>query len=163
MAEIEREATPGTPGVIARPPLLFFGALLLGFVLDHLLPVSFEVPGFGVAHRVAAAAPILIGLALAIAGMGSFARAGTPVPTNKPTRALATTGIHGWTRNPIYLGMFLIYGGIGVAVRSPSILLLALPLAIVIRYGVVAREEAYLEARFGNAYRDYKSRVRRWI
>ena len=74
-----------------------------------------------------------------------------------------TTGIHGWTRNPIYLGMFLMYGGIGMAVRSPWILILALPLAIAIRYGVVAREEAYLERRFGDAYRDYKARVRRWV
>jgi protein-S-isoprenylcysteine O-methyltransferase Ste14 len=106
---------------------------------------------------------ILIGLALAAAGIRNFSRAGTPVPSYKPTRALVTTGIHGWTRNPIYLGMFLLYGGIGMAVRSPWILILTLPLAITIRYGVVAREEAYLERRFGDAYRDYKARVRRWV
>ena len=106
---------------------------------------------------------ILIGLGLAAAGIGNFSRAATPVPTNEPTRALATTGIHGWTRNPIYLGMFLVYGGIGIAARSPWILVLMLPLAITIRYGVIAREEAYLERRFGDAYRDYKGRVRRWL
>jgi protein-S-isoprenylcysteine O-methyltransferase Ste14 len=76
---------------------------------------------------------------------------------------LVTTGIHGWSRNPIYLGMFLVYGGIGLAARSLSILILMLPLAITIRYGVVAREEAYLEGRLGDAYRDYKTRVRRWL
>jgi protein-S-isoprenylcysteine O-methyltransferase Ste14 len=92
-----------------------------------------------------------------------LSRAGTPVPTNEPTRALATTGMHGWSRNPIYVGMFLIYGGIAVAARSPWALIFTLPLAITIRYGVVAREEAYLERRFGDAYRDYKSRVRRWL
>jgi protein-S-isoprenylcysteine O-methyltransferase Ste14 len=59
--------------------------------------------------------------------------------------------------------MFLVYGGIGIAACSPSILILMLPLAITIRYGVVAREEAYLEQRFGDAYRDYKARVRRWL
>ena len=74
-----------------------------------------------------------------------------------------TTGIHGWTRNPIYLGMFLLYGGIGIAARSPWIVILTLPLAITMRYGVVAREEAYLGRRFGDAYRDYKVRVRRWL
>jgi protein-S-isoprenylcysteine O-methyltransferase Ste14 len=74
-----------------------------------------------------------------------------------------TRGIHGWSRNPIYLGMFLVYGGIGIAVRSPWILILLLPLAATIRYGVVAREEAYLERRFGAAYRHYKARVRRWL
>jgi protein-S-isoprenylcysteine O-methyltransferase Ste14 len=106
---------------------------------------------------------ILIGLALAAAGIRDFLRARTPVPTNQPTRVLVTTGIHGWTRNPIYLGMFLMYGGIGLAARSAWILTLTLPLAIVIRYGMVAREEAYLERRFNDAYRDYKARVRRWV
>ena len=155
-----------TAGVIARPPLLFLAALLLGFVCDHLLPLPFPVPRIGLAHwasAIIAGLLILIGLALATAGIRDFSRARTPVPTNQPTRALVTTGIHGWTRNPIYLGMFLVYGGIGMAVRSPSILILALPLAIAIRYGVVAREEAYLERRFGAAYREYKARVRRWV
>jgi protein-S-isoprenylcysteine O-methyltransferase Ste14 len=153
----------GTAGVIARPPLLFLAALLIGFVLDRLLRLQFPVPGIDLVHWIIGGSLILIGLALAAAGIRSFLRAGTPVPTNHPTRALVTTDIHGWTRNPIYLGMFLLYGGIGVAAQSPWTLILTLPLAITIRYGVVAREEAYLERRFGDAYRDYKARVRRWL
>ena len=153
----------GTAGVIARPPLLFLAALLLGSVWDCLLSLPFPVPSIDLVHWIIAGSLILIGSALAAAGIRHFSRAGTPVPTNEPTRALVTTGIHGWTRNPIYLGMFLVYGGIGIAVRSPSILILTLPLAIAIRYGVVAREEAYLERRFGDTYRDYKARVRRWV
>src|SRR5262249_56263940 len=90
---------------------------------------------------------VLVGLALAAAGIRGFSRAATPVRSKEPTRVLVTTGIHGWTRNPIYLGMFLVYGGIGVAARSPWILILTLPLAITIRYGVVAPAEAYLERR----------------
>jgi len=154
---------PGTAGVIARPPVLCLVALLLGLAQDHLLPVP--VSGFeaDMIHWISAGSVILLGLVLAISGIRDFTNAGTPVPTNKPTRALVTTGIHGWTRNPIYLGMFLLYGGIGLAARSPWTLILALPLAITIRYGVVAREEAYLERRFGDAYRQYKARVRRWL
>jgi protein-S-isoprenylcysteine O-methyltransferase Ste14 len=106
---------------------------------------------------------IFVGLALAAAGIRNFSRAGTPVPTNRPTRVMVTTGIHGWTRNPIYLGMFLVYGGIGIAARSPWTLVLTLPLAITIRHGVVAREERYLEAKFGAAYRAYRASVRRWL
>ena len=156
----------GTAGVIARPPLLFLAALLLGFVSDHLLPLPFPVPRIGLVQWISAiiaGSLILTGIAVFAAGIRNFARAATPVQGTKPTRALATTGIHGWSRNPIYLGMFLVYGGIGIAVRSPWILILALPLAITIRYGVVAREEAYLERRFGDAYREYKARVRRWM
>jgi protein-S-isoprenylcysteine O-methyltransferase Ste14 len=85
------------------------------------------------------------------------------VPSNQPVRALVTTGIHGWSRNPIYVGMLLLYAGIGTAARSPWVLILALPLVIILRYGVIAREETYLERRFGDAYRDYKARVRRWL
>lgn len=160
-------------GVIARPPLLFLGALLVGFVSDHLSLFALVLDRLSLAapptlagdvvHRVTAAVPIVVGLTFVIAGIRNFSRARTPVPTYAPTRALVTTGVHGWTRNPIYLGLFLMYAGIGMAVRSPSILFLALPLAIVIRYGVVAREEAYLERRFGDAYRHYKTRVRRWL
>ena len=106
---------------------------------------------------------ILVGLALAAAGIRNFSRAGTPVPTNKPTRVLVTTGIHGWTRNPIYLGMFLVCGGIGIAARSPWTLILMVPLAITIRYGVVAHEERYLETKFGETYRVHRASVRRWL
>jgi protein-S-isoprenylcysteine O-methyltransferase Ste14 len=153
----------GTAGVIARPPLLFLAALLLGLASDRLLPWPFPVPGLDRVHWMTAGAVMVAGLALAAAGIRSFLRAATPVPTNEPTRALVTTGIHGFTRNPIYLGMFLVYGGIAMAARSPWTLILTLPLAITIRYGVVAREEAYLERRFGDAYRDYRARVRRWL
>jgi protein-S-isoprenylcysteine O-methyltransferase Ste14 len=152
-----------TAGVIARPPLLFLAALLLGFASDGLLHLPLTLPGGELVHWTVAGALILIGLGLAAAGIRNFSRAATPVPTNEPTRALVTTGIHGWSRNPIYLGLFLVYGGIGVAAGSPWVLILTLPLAITIRYGVVAREEAYLERRFGDAYRDYKARVRRWL
>jgi protein-S-isoprenylcysteine O-methyltransferase Ste14 len=152
-----------TAGVIARPPVLFVAALLLGLVSDRLLPLPFPVSKIDLVHWIVAGSLILIGLALGAAGIRDFSRARTPVPTIQPTRTLVTTGIHGWTRNPIYLGMFLLYVGIGIAAHSSSILILTLPLAIVIRYGVVSREEAYLEQRFGDTYRDYKARVRRWV
>jgi protein-S-isoprenylcysteine O-methyltransferase Ste14 len=164
----QEENDAGTAGVIARPPLLFLASLLLGFVSDHLLPLPmlFPVSRSGLVHWISATiggSLILIGIAFFAAGIRNFASRATPVPTNEPTRALVSTGIHGWSRNPIYLGMFLVYVGIGIVVRSPWVLILALPLAITIRYGVVAREEAYLERRFGDAYRDYKARVRRWL
>jgi hypothetical protein len=132
---------PGTAGVIARPPLLFLAAILLGLLSDRLL--RFALPDIGHLRWILGGSAIVIGLGLAA--------------------ALVATGIHGRTRNPIYLGMFLIYGGIGLAARSPGMLILFLPLAVTMRLGVVAREEAYLEERFGDAYRDYKARVRRWL
>jgi protein-S-isoprenylcysteine O-methyltransferase Ste14 len=136
---------------------------VLGLASDRLLPRLFALPGTGLAYWMSGGSMILVGLALAAAGIRNFVEAGTPVPTNEPTRVLVTTGIHGWSRNPIYLGLFLVYGGIGVAARSPWTLILVLPLAVTIRYGVVAREERYLATKFGATYRTYKASVRRWL
>jgi protein-S-isoprenylcysteine O-methyltransferase Ste14 len=153
----------GVAGVIARPPLLCLAALLLGLASDRLFPWPFGLPGTPLVYWMSGASMILVGLALGAAGICNFSRAGTPVPTNQPTRVMVTTGIHGWTRNPIYLGMLLVYGGIGIAARSPWTLILLLPLTITIRYGVVAREERYLETKFGATYRAYRASVRRWL
>jgi protein-S-isoprenylcysteine O-methyltransferase Ste14 len=153
----------GTAGVIGRPILLFPAAVLVGLALDRLLPLPFAISEVDGVPWIVAGSLTLIGLVLFAAGVRNFSRAATPLPTNQPARVLVTTGIYRWTRNPIYLGFFLAYGGIGVAALSPWILILTLPLVVTIRYGVVAREEAYLERRFGDTYRDYKARVRRWV
>ncbi len=149
--------------VIVRPPFLYLGCLVLGFGLDRLLPLPFTFPEVTAVRWTAGGGLIAVGLAIMAAGIRNFSRAATPVPSNRPVRALVTTGIHGWSRNPIYVGMFLLYAGIGLAALSPWLLILALPLVIILRYGVVAREEAYLEQRFGDTYRDYKVGVRRWL
>jgi protein-S-isoprenylcysteine O-methyltransferase Ste14 len=148
---------------IRRPPLLYLACLVLGFALDQLLPLPLSYSEARWICSIGGGALILAGVAIMAVGARNFSRAGTPVPSNQPVRALVTGGIHGWSRNPIYVGMLLLYAGIGTAARSPWVLILALPLIIILRYGVIAREEIYLERRFGNAYRDYKARVRRWL
>ena len=148
---------------LRRPPLLFLAALVLGFALDRLLPLPLTHPELASIGWTAGGALVAVGIAIMAAGIRNFSRAGTPVPSNQVVRALVTTGIHGWSRNPIYVGMLLLYAGIAIAARSPWILILALPLFVILRYGVVAREEAYLERRFGETYRDYKAHVRRWL
>jgi protein-S-isoprenylcysteine O-methyltransferase Ste14 len=154
---------PAVTRVIDRPPFLFLACLLLGLSLDRLLPLPLALPEIALIRWAVGAGLILVGLAIAAAGIRDFSRAATPVPCNQPVRALVTTGIHGWSRNPIYVGMLLLYAGIGMAARSPWVLVLALPLVILLRYRVVAREETYLERRFGDAFREYKARVRRWL
>lgn len=149
--------------VIARPPVLYLTCLLLGLSLDRLLPLPLILPEIALIRWAVGGGLILIGVAIVAAGVRNFSRAATPVPSNQPVRALVTTGIHARSRNPIYVGMFLLYAGIGIGARSPWVLILALPLVIILRYRVVAREETYLERRFGDAYRDYKARVRRWL
>ena len=92
--------------------------------------------------------------------MIALARMCPPACRPRPSSAAAPTR---FTRNPIYLGIVL--GLIGLAIASDSLLLLLtlVPFVLVIRYGVAAREEAYLQRKFGDAYRRYRSRVRRWL
>jgi protein-S-isoprenylcysteine O-methyltransferase Ste14 len=144
------------PGVIAPPPLIFLAFLLAGLGIDY---------AFSLAHLrwyVGVGLMALAALLMAL-GVSAFRRAGTPVPTREPTTTLVTTGIHGLSRNPLYVSLYLFYSGIAIAANSIAALVLVVPLAIVIRHGVVAREEVYLERKFGDAYRAYKSRVPRWL
>jgi protein-S-isoprenylcysteine O-methyltransferase Ste14 len=159
----QQEIDTGTANVIARPPFLFLTGLILGLVLDRMLPLPLTLPEVALTRWMAGGVLIVLGAVIFAASVRNFSRAATPVPSTRPVRTLVTTGIHGWSRNPIYIGMFLVYAGVGIAARSPWMLILTLPLAITIRYGVVAREETSLERRFGDAYRNYKARVRRWL
>jgi protein-S-isoprenylcysteine O-methyltransferase Ste14 len=157
-------AVRDTPGVIAPPPLIILAFLIAGFGLDSVWPLPLRSPALEPRLSwLAGAVLILAGLVTIVLGIRNFTRAGTPVPTRQPTCALITTGIHGRSRNPIYVSMFLMYAGIGLLANTVWIFVLLVPLAFAIRYGVVAREEAYLERKFGDAYRAYKSRVRRWL
>ena len=89
--------------------------------------------------------------------------AGSNVPTSRPTTIIVNTVPYRFTHNPIYLGMVLGLIGLDIALNSLWLLLTLVPFALVIRYGVVAREEAYLERKFGDDYRRYRARVRRWL
>ncbi|MDQ2801689.1 MAG: isoprenylcysteine carboxylmethyltransferase family protein [Pseudomonadota bacterium] len=150
------------PGVIAPPPLLYAGALGLGLAIDFLL----------VRRRTKAPRGLSFGLGLLLlAGAGTliagalrgFRRADTKVEPWLPSTAVVTTGVYRLTRNPIYIALALIYLAVAVAAESVVALMLLFPLLIVVRYGVIAREERYLEAKFGDEYRRYKATVRRWV
>ncbi|MBN8937275.1 MAG: isoprenylcysteine carboxylmethyltransferase family protein [Rhizobiales bacterium] len=75
---------------------------------------------------------------------------------------LATAGVFQYLRNPMYAGLLLVVGGIGIAFASDWTLAMVVPVALILHHGVVLREERYLEARFGDSYRRYKDRVSRW-
>jgi protein-S-isoprenylcysteine O-methyltransferase Ste14 len=154
-------ATPETAQVLIRPPLAWALAVIAGLVLDWLAPLPF-LPEDWPAGLLGAVVFVLA-LALAIWAIDTMTRAGTNVPTNRPTTAIVEGGPYRFTRNPIYTGMFGGLIGLGIAFDNPWLLLMLVPFALVIRYGVVAREEAYLERMFGDAYRGYRRRVRRWL
>jgi protein-S-isoprenylcysteine O-methyltransferase Ste14 len=153
-------AAPDTAGVAVRPPVLYLATLVAGGLLDLVFPAP--MPEF--AFRLHVAAMVLIlGAGLLVACFRRFSAAGTNVPTWMPTTALVTSGPYGVSRNPIYLGLTLVYLALALGYGSWWPIVLLAPVLIVMRYGVIGREERYLEAKFGDAYRAYRSSVRRWI
>jgi protein-S-isoprenylcysteine O-methyltransferase Ste14 len=152
-----------TPGVIAPPPLIALATVAVGLFIDWLFPVYVLTVLMGWPTRWTIGAVLFAaGGALAFAGERKFKEAGTNVPPWKPALRLATGGIYQWVRNPMYVGLALLVAGIGIAAASDWTLVMLVPAALVMHYGVVLREERYLEARFGNDYRQYKARVPRY-
>jgi protein-S-isoprenylcysteine O-methyltransferase Ste14 len=153
---------PDVAGVIALPPLIFLGFLAAAAVLEAVVPLPL-LAGYALARYLAGAALATCGVVIIAMGTRRFLAAGTNIPPTLPTTALVVDGIYRRTRNPLYLGTALIYLGLGVAAGSLWAIALVVPLLWVINVGVVAREERYLERKFGDAYRAYKARVRRWV
>jgi protein-S-isoprenylcysteine O-methyltransferase Ste14 len=153
---------PDVAGVIALPPLIFLGFLAAAAVLEAVVPLPL-LTAHALARYLAGAALAACGVVIIAMGTRRFLAAGTNIPPTLPTTALVVDGIYRQTRNPLYLGTTLIYLGLGVAAGSLWAVVLVVPLLWVINVGVVAREERYLERKFGDAYRAYKARVRRWI
>jgi protein-S-isoprenylcysteine O-methyltransferase Ste14 len=135
-------------------------ALVAGLALDWLYPLPF-VPFAG--RGWIGGALFAIGLAVVAWAFVTMRRAGTRVETVEPTTAIVAGGPYRFTRNPIYVAMLLGLLGLAVGFDSLWIALAMVPFYVVIRYGVVAREEAYLERKFGNVYLGYKAKVRRWV
>jgi protein-S-isoprenylcysteine O-methyltransferase Ste14 len=151
--------------VVIRPPIALALAAAGGIAAAWLYPLPFLpilMPAGWPAAWVGAAV-FALGFALAAWAVASMRRAGTRFETHQPTARIVTAGPYRFTRNPIYVGMFLALIGLAVGFDSLWLLVALAMFYLVIRYGVVAREEAYLERKFGDAYLDYKSRVRRWI
>jgi protein-S-isoprenylcysteine O-methyltransferase Ste14 len=150
-----------TAQVIVHPPVACALAVLAGLALNWLVPLPFLPAGLPAGWLGAIVS--VLALALGVWAFATMTRAGSNVPTNPPTTVIVEHGPYRFTRNPIYLGMFLGQFGLAMAFNGLWLLMTLLPFALVIHYGVVAREEAYLTCKFGEVYGDYRSRVRCWL
>ncbi len=151
------------PGGLKRrilPPIYFFAAMGLMVALDRFLPlVTLIEPPYSTLGW----APFSLGVVIVIVGKRQFDRAGTTIKPFETSTALVTQGIFAFSRNPIYLCMMLGLIGFFVVLGSLAPLVVVPVFFLIIRTGFVAVEEAMLEETFGDAYRDYKGRVRRWL
>jgi len=151
------------PGVIAPPPLLFVAVIGIGLLLDWLFPayvLYVLLPTW--LRAILAIACLAASIVLALPAIFGFRAEGTHVEPWKPSSALVTRGIYARLRNPMYVGLTLLLVGLAVLLASDWMLVLTVFFAVVMHYGVVLREERYLEAKFGDVYRKYKAAVSRY-
>lgn len=159
----DQSADHDVAGVVAPPPLIFGGGLALGLLASLAKPARLLPPGLGIVRRPAGAALTVGGLAVGLWGVLTMFRHGTHPDPEHPVTALVTDGPFQYTRNPLYLSMTAMYLGITLLRNSRWNLLLLPALLAVVRRGAIEREEAYMERRFGAAYREYKARTPRWL
>ncbi|MEE9386193.1 MAG: isoprenylcysteine carboxylmethyltransferase family protein [Nannocystaceae bacterium] len=144
------------------PPLVYVAAIGVGITL-RMVASPLQL-GMAISARVAVAGSLgAAGMAILAAATSRFKRGGQDPKPWKVTPEIIRTGIYGATRNPMYVAMGLLQVSIGVALANGWIVVLA-PIALAIVYAIAIRhEEAYLEAKFGDPYRNYKKSVRRWL
>lgn len=146
--------------MVAPPPIIYVCGLALAFALDWIWPIAL----LPTTVQFAVGVPLIVlGFSLIALAFLRFRKAGTNVEPYKPTTAIVTDGIYGVSRNPIYLAMTVIAVGIAIAADNAWVVPLLVPTHVVMHIGVIAREERYLEGKFGEDYRRYKASVRRWI
>src|SRR5215204_778655 len=149
------EGETDNPGIKVPPPLIYLLPLLLGLILDRKAHLPF-LPSD--AARVIGWPLIGCGALIGSWWRKTMRDADAPVRTDRPVPRLTTAGPFGYSRNPAYLSLAMIYAGIAV-LRNSLWAILFLPLVLY----VIGREERYLERTFGEEYLAYRRRVRRWV
>ena len=147
-------------GVVVRPPLLYGAALIAVLLLRWFWPMP--ILGHGIA-RWAGLLLVVLGTAIIVPGIRALHAAGTNLDPLLPTTAIVTRGPFRFSRNPLYVGLALAYFGLTLLFNTWWGVFLLGPILGTMHYGVVLREERYLEKTFGETYRQYRSRVRRYV
>ncbi len=148
------------PDVFTFPPVIYLAFFVIGYLTDRGFPMDIGAP---LLRSVAGWMLVGLGIALAAWAIARFVRAKTHIDVRKPALTLVTDGPYRITRNPMYLAAALLYAGIAVAFSKPILLASLIPCLLTVEFLIIRREEAYLASVFGDAYRDFQRRVRRWI
>ena len=149
------------PGVIAFPPLIWLiGAVVSALVHFFLIRLPIMSYHFSLVCGILL---VILAPALALSALVTMKAAGTNVDPAKPALTIVRGGPFRFTRNPMYLALSLLQVALGFFLNDWITLLFVVPLALILHYGVILREERYLTAKFGEPYLELKREVRRWI
>jgi protein-S-isoprenylcysteine O-methyltransferase Ste14 len=148
------------PGVIARPPLLYGGALIIALLLN----LPWPLPIFGdTVGRWCGLLLVVLGAGILAWGRNSLVSGGTNVDPTLPTASIVTSGPYQFSRNPLYVGLTSIFVGLTLTMNTWWGIVALIPLVMVMHNAVVLREERYLAEKFGESYRQYRAKVRRYL
>ncbi len=143
------------------PPLLVALPLLVGIAIHLVTPWQLMADG---ALRFVIAVPlVVVGVSVMITAGMTLVRAGTDSSFSGPTTTVVAHGPYRWSRNPIYLGVLVVYVGVAIAVNTLWPMALLPVVVILLWFGAIRPEERYLEDRLGEEWTEYTSRVRRWL
>jgi protein-S-isoprenylcysteine O-methyltransferase Ste14 len=146
-------------GVKVVPPLIYAGIFIIAWLLHQLFPL----PGFPGFLSLSGWFAVLTGVALCLWSIGLFWRQHTSIVPIKPSVALVVVGPYHFTRNPMYLGLLLVYLGAALVLQLAWALILLPVVVVTVDRLVIQKEERYLARKFGGAYSEYQQRVRRWL
>jgi protein-S-isoprenylcysteine O-methyltransferase Ste14 len=148
------------PNVKIIPPLVYLVGIVVGLLVSRWMPTkvvpnptAWIIGGF----------LILCGAALAASAILKFKGVATTVRPDRAASSLVIAGPYRITRNPMYLGLALVFLGITIADQSIWALILLPVILFIIQHWAIEPEEAFLERRFGTDYSHYKANVRRWL
>ncbi|PWT70518.1 MAG: isoprenylcysteine carboxylmethyltransferase family protein [Bacteroidetes bacterium] len=150
------------PKIYLPPPLIYVAIFLISLFIQKLFPLDRSFFFSDIAANLGMVF-IICSVAFAIPALIQFVRTKNAFIPIKPASSLQTKGIYSITRNPMYMGLLLLYCGIAITKGNWWSLILIPLLIVIVQYFIIKREEAYLEREFGDDYSDYKKRVRRWI
>lgn len=154
-------ADPVTPEVIAPPPVLYLGTLGAGLFLGAIQPLPmFSAPVF---LRGLGVVLLVVGGVVIRWAFATMQRTQADINRGDGPAALVVGGPFRFSRNPVYVGMTALYLGGAFLANSVWMLFLLAPLLVIMHWGVIVREERFLEKQFGDAYLLYKNVTPRWL
>jgi protein-S-isoprenylcysteine O-methyltransferase Ste14 len=156
------ESKKDSPGVIIPPPLVYAAVFLISILLQRVLPMDntfFQTTSSRMIGILISALAIII----VVPAVLQFFLTKNTVLTMKPANSLQTVNIYRFTRNPMYLGLLLLYIGCGFLAGNWWSFILLPELFGIVTYFIIMPEERYLSRTFGRQYEDYRMKVRRWF
>jgi protein-S-isoprenylcysteine O-methyltransferase Ste14 len=149
------------PGVIAFPPFILLASAAISSLV-HFFLIQLPIMSYR-ACLVCGIIVVILAPTLALSAIVTMKKAGTNVNPSEPALTIVRGGPYRFTRNPMYLALCLLQIALGFFLNDRITLLFVVPLALIMHYGVILREERYLTAKFGEPYLELKREVHRWL